>query len=192
MEPVELYCDIDDFYKLFLISWNKNLVCFSEKKSRERRGILSESEIMTILVLFQSSGFREFKKYYFYISSYGKSLFPRLVSYSRFIQLVPRVLIPLTYYLQSKMSKCTGISFLDSTSLEVCHIKREHSNKVFNGIAEKGKTTTGWFYGLKVHTIINHKGEVISVKITPGKFAKCKLRFPSNFFVTYTFLTVKR
>ena len=154
------------FTNYFFISWNKSLICSSNKKSRKRRRALSGSE-MTTLVLLQSSEFREFKKYYLYISTYGKSLFQKLVSYSSFIQLVPRVLIPMTSYLQSKMSNCTGISFLDSISLEVCHIEREHSNKVFNGIAEKGKTSTGWFYRLKVHTIINHKGEV-SVKITPG------------------------
>lgn len=64
------------------------------------------------------------------------------------------------------MGTCTGIGFIDSIALKVCHIKREHSNRVFEGIATKGKSTLGWFFGFKLHIIINDQGEIISFVIT--------------------------
>lgn len=70
--------------------------------------------------------------------------------------------------LQARSNKCTGISFIDSFSLEVCHQRRIHSHKVFKNIAQRGKTSVGWFYGFKLHIIINHIGEIIAFYITPG------------------------
>ena len=64
------------------------------------------------------------------------------------------------------LGKCTGISFIDSTPIRVCHIKREKSHKVFKGMATKGKSTIGWFFGFKLHLVINDKGEIIKFVIT--------------------------
>ena len=95
--------------------------------------------------------------------------FPNLVSYNRFVELQQRTALPLVLFLKTcRMGTCTGISFIDSTALKVCHIKREHQNKVFDGIATKGKSTLGWFFGFKLHIIINDKGEIISFVITQG------------------------
>ena len=66
------------------------------------------------------------------------------------------------------LGKCTGISFIDSTPLRSCHIKREKQHKVFKGIAQKGQCSLGWFYGFKLHLIINDKGEILDFIITPG------------------------
>jgi transposase len=66
------------------------------------------------------------------------------------------------------MREETGIYFADSTTLKVCHNKRIHNHKVFKELAQRGKSTMGWFFGLKLHLIINHKGEIMAVKITPG------------------------
>jgi len=62
----------------------------------------------------------------------------------------------------------TGVSFIDSTSIAVCHFKRSNRNKVFKGFAKKGKTSTGWFFGFKLHLIVNDKGEILSFMLTPG------------------------
>jgi hypothetical protein len=95
--------------------------------------------------------------------------FPTLVSYNRFVELQQRVTLPLVLFLKTcRMGSCTGISFIDSTALKVCHIKREHQNRVFDGIATKGKSTLGWFFGFKLHIIMNDKGEIISFVITQG------------------------
>lgn len=93
--------------------------------------------------------------------------FPSLVSYTRFVELQQRVALPLVLFLKTcRMGVCTGIGFIDSTTLKVCHIKREHQNKVFEGIATKGKGTLGWFFGFKLHIIINDKGEILNIVIT--------------------------
>src|SRR5699024_3437730 len=77
-------------------------------------------------------------------------------------------IIPLCSYLQSMMGDCTGISYIDSTKIAVCHNKRIYRHKVFKGLATRGKSSMGWFYGFKLHAIINHKGELVSVKVTAG------------------------
>ena len=65
------------------------------------------------------------------------------------------------------LGKCTGISYIDSTPLRSCHIKREKQHKVFKGIAQKGQCSLGWFYGFKLHIIINDRGEILDFIITP-------------------------
>jgi len=77
-------------------------------------------------------------------------------------------LLPFTVLLQAFKGEETGIYFADSTSLKVCHNTRIHNHAVFEGLAQRGKITMGWFFGLKLHLIINHKGEIMAIKITPG------------------------
>lgn len=80
---------------------------------------------MTILILFQQSGYRTFKGFYTnYVQTQLRAEFPQLVSFTRFVALIPRVLLPLTVYLQTQMGSCTGISFVDSTALAVCQNAR--------------------------------------------------------------------
>jgi hypothetical protein len=91
-----------------------------------------------------------------------------LVSYQRFIEWMPSTVLPLCAYLRKCFGTCTGISFIDSTSLQVCHIRRARSNKVFATLAEWGKTSVGWFYGFKLHLVINERGELLNMALTPG------------------------
>lgn len=69
------------------------------------------------------------------------------------------------------MSKRTGTYFIDSKKLPVCDNRRIHSNKVFEGFAKRGKSSTGWFYGLKVHLIINELGQIMNFMLTPASVA---------------------
>ncbi|MGP5576541.1 transposase, partial [Psychrobacter faecalis] len=98
--------------------------------------------------------------YYHHMLGMMKREFPNLPSYSRFIELIPRSIMPLCAYLQSMMGDCTGISYIDSTKIAVCHNKRIYRHKVFERMATRGKSSMGWFYGFKLHAIINHKGEL--------------------------------
>jgi len=91
-----------------------------------------------------------------------------LVSYIQFLELKKRALFPLHCFLFSLYGKCTGISFVDSTSLTVCHPKRIHSHRVFRGLAKRGKTTKGWFYGFKLHLSITENGELLAFFLSPG------------------------
>jgi len=170
-EITEIFYLSDEFSKEFAFSFKKHVLHDDNgKRHRNKPNRLSDSEVMTILIAFHLSGMRNLKHFYlFYVCKHLHSEFPDLVSYNRFVELQQNVVLPLALFLKTcRMGKCTGISFIDSTSLKVCHIKREHSNKVFDGTATKGKTTIGWFFGFKLHIIINDKGEILSFVITQG------------------------
>ena len=165
---VETFCSIDDFCGLFIPQWEQTLI---EDRSRKRRrcGRMTQSEIMTIIISFHQSHFRNFKNYYLcHVMKHLKSDFPQLLSYTRFIEVMPSVIIPLSSYLTTQFGKPTGIAFVDSTKISVCHIIRAKRNRVFDGIAKHGKGTMGWSFGFKLHLIVNHLGEILSVKITEG------------------------
>jgi hypothetical protein len=124
---------------------------------------------MTIIVMFHTSSYRNFKAYYTeHVLKHYARAFPRLTSYQRFVELMPSALVPLCGYLQSRKGQCSGISFIDSTSLKVCHNRRIHSHKVFAGCARRGKTSVDWFYGFKLHLVTNDCGELLALRLTPG------------------------
>ena len=131
---------------------------------------MSQSEIDTILILFHLGGYSCLKHFYVtHICTNMKTDFPNRVSYNRFVELQKNAIIMLTCYLKDKLlGKCQGISFVDSTRLTVCKNQRIHNHKVFNGIAERGKSSMGWFYGFKLHITCNDKGEIMSFVLTPG------------------------
>ena len=138
-------------------------------KQRERQGQLCPSEVMTILIHFHQSHYRTFKAYYTeHVQVHLTGEFPHLVSYQRFVALMPSVLVPLLAYLQNRYGACTGISFIDSTSLEVCDPKRISQHRVFAADAQRGKTSMGWFYGFKLHLAVNDRGELLACCLTPG------------------------
>lgn len=167
MDLTELYCSVDDFWKSFKEEWDKHLI----KTRTSKRGPepeLTMSEMMTIVILFHQSNYRTFKYFYFYVCDYLGKEFPRLISYSRFVYLMKNLFIPLFAYLLQRRGAITGIAFIDSTSLEVCHPKRIQRNKVFKGLAKRGKTSSKWFFGFKLHLLINEKGEILAFQLTPG------------------------
>lgn len=124
---------------------------------------------MTILVWFHHAGYRRFKQYYQEcVASTLSKEFPCLPSYTRFIELAERVVIPLGMFLTTRYGQCTGISFIDSTALDVCQNQRISQHKVFKGLAARSKTSTGWFYGFKLHLAVNERGELLGVKFTTG------------------------
>ena len=140
------------------------------KKCRNRACLMSESEIITILLLFHFGTFKNFKHYYLhYIGVHLKKEFPKQLSYNRFIEMEQRVFIPMMFFINTVcFGKCTGITFVDSTPISVCHNKRIKRNKVFDGIAQTGKSTMGWFHGFKLHLVCNEKGELLSFCLTPA------------------------
>jgi Transposase DDE domain len=169
IDLVKLFCSIDDFWLDFEKKWKERLLFQGNRNPPRRRPLLHPSEIMTIVILFHTSGFRNFKTFYTgYVCNHLRQAFPKLPSYQRFVELKKCIPFPLYCYLTTQMGKATGISFVDSTSLAVCHSKRASRNKVFKGIAKRGKTSVGWFFGFKLHLIVNDKGELLSFVLTPG------------------------
>lgn len=167
MDWTELYCNVDDFCQHFEPTWRSCQLESGERK-RRRSGNLSTSEIMTIVIAFHSSHYRNFKHYYRMLLKQHRAEFPRLVSYSRFVELMPSVLGPLCAYLQHRFGACTGISFVDSTAIAVCGNKRITRHRTLKALARRGKTTMGWFYGLKLHLVINDSGELLACQFTAG------------------------
>jgi len=125
---------------------------------------------MTILLFFHFGTFKNFKHYYLhYIGIHLKKEFPKQLSYNRFIAIEHRVFVPMMFFINTVcFGKCTGITFVDSTSIKVCHNKRIKRNRVFEGIAQVGKNTMGWFYGFKLHPVCNDRGELLSFCLTPA------------------------
>ncbi|UUV20899.1 IS982 family transposase [Paenimyroides aestuarii] len=160
----EIFCLVDEFCQQFFPFLEKNSIGNKSK----RPPMMSPSEIISIMILFHLSGFRCFKHFYiFYIQKHMQAEFPKTVSYNRFTELMQSNILPLTMFLKTCcMGNCTGISFVDSTPVRVCKNKRIKNNKVFKDIATVGKSTMGWFYGFKLHLIINEKGEILSFTIT--------------------------
>jgi transposase len=164
----ELFCLFDDFCRLFEPEWEKQLIYKGDKK-RNRKSCLCLSELMTLSVLFHQLRFREFKMFYLcYACKHLHHEFPTLPSYSRIVELMPRCAIPLTIFFETIKGQCDGISIADATALSVCDNKRIPRHRVFKETAARSKTSMGWFYGFKLHAIINSKGEIIAFKVTTG------------------------
>lgn len=168
---IEIFITTDDFCKNFEDEIKQKQIRTSDEVHlRNRKAGLCESEIITLLISFHSGQFKNFKHFYLhYVSVHLKSDFPGLVSYNRFVELSHRSALAFMLFLHyCCRGECTGISFIDSTVLRVCHNKRIKRNKTFKGIAEVGKSTMGWFFGFKLHIIINDKGEILSYYLTTG------------------------
>ncbi len=168
---IGIYCIIDDFNKELYKTISGHMVKKdTSKKSRNRQCKLTDSEVITLLLIFHLGQFRNLKHFYlYYVKVHLKNEFPDTVSYNRFVELQQKALMPMVMFLKvCCLGKCTGVSFIDSTPLKVCHIKREKANKVFQGVAQKGKCSMGWFFGFKLHLVINDKGEILDFLLTQG------------------------
>ena len=168
MDTVSIFCAIDDFCKLFEPHWQQVLLAAAPKQ-RDRKPSLCLSEVLTIIVGFHLSGYRTFKGYYTqHVLPHQGHYFPKLVSYPRFVELMPGALLPLCVLLTTRFGHCSGISFIDSTKVSVCHNRRIWSHQVFKALAKRDKTSVDWFYGFKLHLVVNDCGELLAVKITAG------------------------
>jgi len=167
MSTTDLYCCIDDFAKIYADWENHHLI--PTGRQRNRQGKLNLSESLFIMVLFHLSPFKTFKDFWIYgVGQKYRNCFGDLPSYGRFVACKPRLFMPLCMLLQSLGGQETGIYIVDSTKLAVCHTQRISRNRVFKGVAAHGRSSMGWFYGFKLHLVMNNLGEIMAVKITPG------------------------
>ena len=167
---IELFFIADEFCKFFDWMMARYTLKNAWKRPYHRETTLSKAEIMLIIILFHDSGYRCFKHFYLdYVCKHLRHLFPKVVSYNRFVELEREVAIPLALFINRVLlGKCTGISFVDSTPIRVCRNQRIHIHRTFKGIAQRGKCSMGWFFGFKLHLICNEKGELLNFMITPG------------------------
>lgn len=166
----ELFIYLDDFCKDYEIFMAQNTLSYGSHKKPTRVPCLAISEIMTIMILFHQSPCKNFKYFYLsYLQNYTDE-FPVLPSYNRFVELQQRCLghFHALLMLLCALAQQTGINYIDATCVPVCHNKRTSRHKVFKGLAALGKSTMGWFFGFKLHLIINEKGDLLNAQLTPG------------------------
>lgn len=124
----EIYCMADDLCKEFALQQKKYMVENKNCKHRNKLNRMSDTEIMVILILFHSRGFRCFKHYYKeYVCKYLKGMFPQCVFYNRFVELEKEVLLPLTIFIGCEdilvencvgWTNCTNVFLADPWSAE--------------------------------------------------------------------------
>lgn len=166
MSLLELFCAVDDLCKE-MDEEQVGKLLGDGKQQRRRAGQLSDSEALTIMIHFHQSQYRNFKAYYQqHVQQYLQAEFPCLISYERFVQRMPRLLGWLCLYLFSRLGACTGISFVDATFIAVCDNRRIQQHQVFKGIATRGKGSTGWSFGFKLHLVVSDCGELLAVYLT--------------------------
>ncbi len=166
MSLLELFCDVDEFCVLQPQQAEMKQL---GKGKRGPQARLCLSEVMTILIHFHQSHYRDFKAYYTeHVCQHLRAEFPGLVSYTRFVDLIPGVLGMMTLYLLSRLGQTRGVAYVDSTPLAVCHNKRIFHHKVFAGMAQRGKSSLGYFLGFKLHLLVNDQGELLAFCLSPG------------------------
>ncbi|GAB1450763.1 IS982 family transposase [Draconibacterium sp.] len=181
---MDIFYIADEFCKeLTKVLEETQLKADNSKKSRNKPCKLSDSEVITIMIAFHLGGYRNLKHFYTqYVQVHLTGDFPETVSYNRFVELQQKALFPMVIFLKMmRLGSCTGISFVDSTPLRVCNNKRIYNHKVFDGIAERGKSTMGFFFGFKLHLVVNDKGEILNFVITPGNVDDREPLKDSNF-----------
>jgi hypothetical protein len=169
---IEIYVEVDDLLKAFE-KWSEQKALGKLRHPTRTPG-LSPSEIATIMIAYHHSSYKCLEYYYkeCILGSFHHC-FPKAPCYGRFVPFEERTfpLLFLVLMFKTSQSLRTGYYFIDSKKLEVCHVRREKSHKVFKDFARKGKSSMGWFYGLKVHLVINHLGQIVSFLFTPGSTA---------------------
>lgn len=168
MSILDVFVSVDEFWQQFAPQWERSRL--SDARRRRRRATpLSMSELLTMVIWFHCSHYRTFKAYSTeYVQVHLRAEFPQLVSDSRMVALLPRLAVPLLCYLTTRRGACTGLSFVDSTPLRVCHKARIGQHRVFRGVAQRGKTSVGWFYGFKLQVIVNDRGELLAWTLSAG------------------------
>lgn len=166
---IAMFCEMDDFCNWFEPLYQQRVRQASQRQ-RRRQGPLRLSEILTLIGFFHASPYRNCKHYYpEYVAGHLRPYCPALVSYGRFGELMPRALVPLCGYLPTRKGRCTGITFVASTSLAVCPNRRIGRHQGFAGEATRGKSSLGWSLGCKLHLMVNDAGALLAFRVTTAE-----------------------
>src|ERR687890_557511 len=166
---VEVFCEVDDFCQAFVPQWEASLLGTGGPAPPGPQPGLSTSEIITLLLVLPSSGFKHLKSFYHgFAEPLLRGYFPGMPCYEHFVTLQKSVFVPLVFFLHSHLGTKTGLYYIDSTALPVCDNHRISRHKVFADLAQRGKTSMGWFFGFKLHLVFNNRHEIVALKLTPG------------------------
>lgn len=165
---IEIFCAVDDFCQAFVPQWEAYLLRTGAAPRGPQPGLVV-SEIITILLVLHSSQSKYLKSFYQGVmGDVLRQYFPGMPCYEGFVTLQKSVFMPLLCFLLSRLGQRTGIYYIDSTALAVCHNRRIGRHQTFAGLAARGKTSMGWFFGFKLHLVFNQLNEIVAVKLTPG------------------------
>lgn len=182
---IQIFCDCDDFCKFFE-QWQRSRMIAEQGAYRQptRKPELSLSEVMCIMIVYHHSGMKCFQYYYReLVEKEMRPYFPDIPCYPRFVQLIPRAAIALMLFVNVyRTGQAQGCYFADSKKLPVCHNFRIKSNRVFKEIASRSKSSTGWFYGLKLFLVINAVGEIMNCIISPAALADNNFQMMQQLF----------
>jgi hypothetical protein len=168
---ITLFVTIDTFFKTLTPKAKKKYLPLRHK--RGRKPLLSTSELITLALFRYYVGISDVKHYHKFLLSHYATWFPkRIPNYQNFNaqlnQITPIVIVLLQWIMYATRRKQDSLHFLDASSVKVCHNKRIPSHKVCKGLAKRGKTTMGWFFGFKMHAVCNSIGQLVSLIVTPG------------------------
>lgn len=164
---ITIFCQMDDFCKA--LAKDPQGAALIQTGRRGPACGLTLSDIMTVVVMAQFARYRDFKTYYIrHVLVYWRGCFKRLPTYERFVILMKRAMAPLYLLLRYMQGAHTGIYYIDSTCLPVCHLKRSRSHRTFNGVAQYGRTSVDWFFGLKLHLVMNEQAQLMQFSLTSG------------------------
>lgn len=158
----EKFCIVDDFGKKF--GYERS---YSGRKPTRTPGLYN-SEIVSILIMYYSSGYKTLKDFYLKAMPGYKSDFPKMPTYERFVELLKRVKNFFMSFLESLLETDEHCYFIDSTEIPVSRLVRASRNKVFKNVAKLGKSSKGFFFGFKLHAIINRRGSLSALNLSTG------------------------
>jgi hypothetical protein len=169
LDITTIFWEVDTFCEQFEQMWAQQRQLPSMPGENRSRSRLRLSEVMTIVIAFHGSGAKTFKDFYtMTVLPQWRQDFPNLVSYTRFVELMPWCLMLLCCFATTRKGRMTGIAFIDSTPIAVCHPARARAHKVFQQQVGWTKNSIGWEFGFKLHLIINEHGELLAFKLTPA------------------------
>lgn len=153
-----------------------NLTSLIDKKNQipkvGRKKKLSRSELLTIAIIKQKLGIETNKQLYFLIKKYMKKDFSEMPSYQQFcaglesnfwhLGIINSILAEINKQKQSEFY------VIDSTPLPLCSVGYRFRSRLGKGFASSGKNMNGWYFGFKLHLIINKNMDIVSFKFTNG------------------------
>jgi len=160
-----IFSIVDDFCKPYE-EWLSHKLIRSNKQ-RTRSGKLALSERLSIMIFYHFSPYKNFKTYYQHFVING-NLFKNPPCYDRFIQIIPPLFLPFVIMMHYLSGHKTGTYYVDSTHFAVCKNIRINRHRTFDGLASRGRSSIDWFYGFKLHMVINENSEIVAIKITKG------------------------
>ena len=166
-QMTKLFVFIDDYLKTHprQAAW---------RRSPNATPAFTDAEVVTIALLQGAFGCATLKRTYQLVAANWRDAFPRLPSYGQWLARLHR-LAALVGALMHTSLGIRGLGervyLLDALPIRVCKaIRHGRVRLLHEDGAYFGKSTTGWFFGFKLHTLVHHSGMIVSAVLTPANF----------------------